>query len=118
MTAAEVPHLRLRDKNALMVYCTQFVFDFIVTLTLPYLLNTDYANLHSKVGFIYGSCGILALTWAYFCLPDMAGRSLEELEEMWAEGVPARAFRSKFLILLYFVFLLLMKNRMAIVWTK
>ncbi|KAJ5980362.1 hypothetical protein N7481_007660 [Penicillium waksmanii] len=93
VTAAEVPHLRLRDKNALMVYCTQFVFDFIVTLTLPYLLNADYANLQSKVGFIYGSCGILGLTWAYFCLPDMAGRSLEELEQMWTENVPARAFR-------------------------
>ncbi|CAI7564592.1 unnamed protein product [Penicillium pancosmium] len=93
VTAAEVPHLRLRDKNALVVYCTQFVFDFVVTLTLPYLLNADYANLQSKVGFIYGSCGIIGLTWAYFCLPDMAGRSLEELEQMWTERVPAREFR-------------------------
>lgn len=95
VTASEVAHLRLRDKNALLVYCTQFVFDFVVTLTLPYLLDSDKANLQSKVGFIYGSCGVIGLTWAYFCLPDMAGRSLEELEEMWAERVPARAFRSK-----------------------
>ncbi|KAJ5100480.1 general substrate transporter [Penicillium angulare] len=93
VTAAEVPHLRLRDKNALMVYSTQFIFDFIVTLTLPYLLDAGKANLQSKVGFIYGGCGVLGLLWAYFCLPDMAGRSLEELEEMWAENVPARAFR-------------------------
>lgn len=114
MTAAEVPHLRLRDKNALVVYCTQFVFDFIVTLTLPYLLNADYANLQSKVGFIYGSCGILGLTWAYFCLPDMAGRSLEELEQMWTERVPARAFRSMSLNLSFGMPLRLMKDRMDI----
>lgn len=94
MTAAEVAHLRLRDKNALTVYCTQFIFDFIVTLTLPYLLDAGKANLQSKVGFIYGGCGVLGLIWAYFCLPDMTGRSLEELEEMWAERVPAREFRS------------------------
>jgi hypothetical protein len=77
------------------VYCTQFVFDFIVTLTLPYLLDAGEANLQSKVGFIYGSCGAVGLVWAFFYLPDMTGRSLEELEEMWAEKVPARAFRSK-----------------------
>ncbi|KAJ5090801.1 hypothetical protein N7532_009485 [Penicillium argentinense] len=93
VTAAEVPHLRLRDKNALMVYCTQFIFDFIVTLTLPYLMDAGEANLQSRVGFIYGGCGLLGLCWAYFCLPDMTGRSLEELEEMWAERVPAREFR-------------------------
>lgn len=114
MTAAEVPHLRLRDKNALVVYCTQFVFDFVVTLTLPYLLNADYANLQSKVGFIYGSCGIIGLTWAYFCLPDMAGRSLEELEQMWTERVPAREFRSMSSILSFCMPLRLMKDRMEI----
>ncbi|KAJ5128872.1 hypothetical protein N7526_007038 [Penicillium atrosanguineum] len=93
VTAAEVSHLRLRDKNALVVYCTQFVFDFIITLNLPYLLNAGEANLQSKVGFIYGSCGAVGLVWAFFYLPDMTGRSLEELEEMWSQKVPAREFR-------------------------
>lgn len=94
VTAAEVPHLQLRDKSSMVVYLTQFVCDFVVSYTLPYLLGTGYANLHSKVGFIYGGFGIIGLVWAFFCLPDMSGRSLEELEIMWTEKVPARQFRS------------------------
>lgn len=94
VTASEVPHLQLRDKNSMVVYCVQFICDFVVSFTLPYLLEAGYANLQSKVGFIYGGFGLLSLIWAYFCLPDMAGRSLEELEIMWAEKVPARQFRS------------------------
>ncbi|KAJ5579803.1 general substrate transporter [Penicillium hispanicum] len=93
VTAAEVPNLRLRDKSALVVAFMQFIFDFIVTFTLPYLLDAGEANLQSKVGFIYGACGLIGLVWAYFYLPDMTGRSLEELEEMFAAKVPARAFR-------------------------
>ncbi|KAJ5327232.1 hypothetical protein MYU51_017695 [Penicillium brevicompactum] len=93
VTAAEVPHLQLRDKSSMVVYLTQFVCDFVVSYTLPYLLGTGYANLHSKVGFIYGGFGIIGLVWAFFCLPDMSGRSLEELEIMWTEKVPARRFR-------------------------
>ncbi|KAJ5748754.1 uncharacterized protein N7511_010450 [Penicillium nucicola] len=93
VTAAEVPHLQLRDKNSMIVYCVQFVCDFVVSFTLPYLLDAGYANLQSKVGFIYGGLGFLGLVWAYFYLPDMAGRSLEELEIMWAEKIPARQFR-------------------------
>lgn len=96
VTAAEVPHLQLRDKSSMIVYLTQFVCDFVVSYTLPYLLETGYANLHSKVGFIYGGIGVIGLIWAYFCLPDMSGRSLEELEIMWTEKVPARHFRSMF----------------------
>ncbi|CAG8033353.1 unnamed protein product [Penicillium salamii] len=94
VTAAEVPHLQLRDKSSMVVYWTQFICDFVVSYTLPYLLKAGYANLQSKVGFIYGGFGITGIIWAYFCLPDMSGRSLEELEVMWTEKVPARQFRS------------------------
>ncbi|KAJ5294220.1 hypothetical protein N7508_009041 [Penicillium antarcticum] len=90
VTASEVPHLQLRDKNTMVVYWVQFICDFVMTFTLPFLLEAGYANLQSKVGFIYGGFGLLGLIWAYFCLPDMTGRSLEELEIMWAEKVPAQ----------------------------
>ena len=81
----------------MVVYWTQFICDFVVSYTLPYLLQVGYANLQSKVGFIYGAFGLIGIIWAYFCLPDMAGRSLEELEIMWTEKVPARQFRSMFM---------------------
>jgi hypothetical protein len=63
----------------------------VVSFTLPYLLET--ANLESKVGFIYGSICFVGLAWGYFFLPELRGRSLEELEEMFAAKVPLRKFR-------------------------
>ncbi|KAH8883790.1 general substrate transporter [Thozetella sp. PMI_491] len=92
MVAAEVPHLTLRDKTLLVSYLLSFVFEFAVSFSLPYLLYAPYADLQSKVGFVYGSVALLAVIWAWFCLPETRRRSLEELEELWAAKVPAWRF--------------------------
>jgi MFS transporter, SP family, sugar:H+ symporter len=65
----------------------------VVAFTLPYLQDTPGANLGSKVGFIYGSICFVALIWGYFFLPELKGRSLEELDEMFAAKLPLRKFR-------------------------
>lgn len=65
---------------------------FVVSFTFPYLLET--AGLQSQVGFIYGSICFLALIWGYFYLPELKGRSLEELEEMFAAKLPLRKFKN------------------------
>jgi MFS transporter, SP family, sugar:H+ symporter len=60
--------------------------------SVPYLLNKPYANLGSKVGFIYGSVAAVSLIFAYFFVPDCKGRSLEEIDELFASGIPNRKF--------------------------
>ncbi len=92
IVSAEVPHLRLRDKVLTVSYISSFALEFGVSFSLPYLLYAPYANLESKVGFIYGTIAFLGIVWAYFCLPETTGRSLEEIEELWQEGVPPREF--------------------------
>ncbi len=94
IVSAEVPHLRLRDKTLSLCYVASFVIEFGVSFSLPYLLYAPYANLESKVGFIYGTLSFLGILWAYFYLPDTSKRSLEELEELWQAGVPAYKFSS------------------------
>ena len=68
---------------------------FLVTFTVPYLLDAPYADLGSKVGFIYGGFSILALGWAWFCLPEASGRSLEEIDEMFQLKLATRKFKSQ-----------------------
>ena len=92
MVAAEVPHLTLRDKTLMVSYLLSFIFEFGVSFSLPYLLYAPYADLESKVGFIYGSVALVAVIWAWFYLPETRKRSLEELEELWAEKIPAWRF--------------------------
>ena len=65
---------------------------FVVSFTLPYLLDPPYAALESKVGFIYGSMSFLSLVFGYFFLPEVKGHSLEEIEDMFAARLPLRKF--------------------------
>jgi MFS transporter, SP family, sugar:H+ symporter len=61
-----------------------------VSFTVPYLIGAGYANLGGKVGYIHGSLTMLftGLTWCY--VPEMKGRSLEELDVFFGDKVPTR----------------------------
>lgn len=56
---------------------------FIVTFTLPYLLNASGANLGPKVGWILMGDSVFSLIFAAGFLPELAGRSLEEMDELF-----------------------------------
>lgn len=92
IVAAETPHLRLRERTLTVTHIASNIFEFGVAFSLPYLLYKPYANLESKVGFIYGTITLFGILWGYFYLPDTSNRSLEELEELWQAGVPAYKF--------------------------
>ncbi len=93
MTSAECPALDYRDKTANIGWNVQNAANFVVAFTIPYLLNADGANLGSKLGFIYGAIALLGLIWAFFYLPELGGRSLEEIDEMFEQKIPARMSR-------------------------
>lgn len=67
---------------------------FLFSFFTPYLLNAPYADLQSKVGFIFGALAICSFFFAYFCVPEMKGRSLEDINEMFDKEVPTRRFGS------------------------
>lgn len=87
--------MQLRDKTGFLGWSTQNLFDFVTSFTLPYLLNAPYANLGPRVAFIYGSFSLVAVVWAFFFLPELTGRSLEEIDELFEQRVPARKMKGK-----------------------
>lgn len=46
----------------------------------------------SKVGFIFGTAAVLAGIFAYFCVPECNHRTLEEIDQLFLDGVPIRQF--------------------------
>jgi hypothetical protein len=56
--------------------------------------DEGYGNLQGKVGFVYGSFSIIAAIWVALVLPEMKDRALEELDEMFAQGVSTFKFGS------------------------
>ncbi|GLA47680.1 hypothetical protein AnigIFM63604_002489 [Aspergillus niger] len=67
---------------------------WMVTFTFPYLFDSDAANLSARVGFIYGSLMVAAAVWIYFLLPETSGRTLEEIQILFRNGVSAWNFKS------------------------
>ncbi|KAM6506939.1 hypothetical protein FALCPG4_018752 [Fusarium falciforme] len=66
---------------------------FVTTFTLPYLLFPPYVNLQLKVGFIYSSVAALAVLFTYLCIPEVQGRTLEEIEQLLVMNLPFRQFK-------------------------
>ncbi|KAK6217278.1 sugar transporter [Colletotrichum tabaci] len=92
VVVTEVPALRLRDRSQRVASLVNIFMNFLVNFTLPYLLNAPYAALQSKVGFIFGSIAVCSALFVFFCVPECKGRSLEEVDRMFHEGVPVRHF--------------------------
>ena len=90
----ETPTGRLREKTATLATSISVVTTFVISFTLPYLLNAPYAALGAKVGWIYGSLSIATLIFALFWIPEQKNRSLEELDELYDAHVPTMKFNS------------------------
>ncbi|EED17852.1 sugar transporter, putative [Talaromyces stipitatus ATCC 10500] len=88
----ELPASRLRDKTQRVASSVNIATNFAFSFSTPYLLDAPYANLGSKVGFIFGSLAIASFIFAYFCVPEMKGRTLEEIDGMFQNGVPVWKF--------------------------
>ncbi|PON21178.1 sugar transporter [Trichoderma gamsii] len=94
IVTTELPASRLRDKTQRVASMVNIVTNFLFSFFTPYLLNAPYADLQSKVGFIFGGLAICSFLFAYFCVPEMKGRSLEDINEMFDKEVPTRQFRN------------------------
>jgi len=96
VVASEVGTGALREKTMAFSSIINVICAFVVSFTLPYLLNPPFANLQARVGYIYGSIAAVAMFYAIFFVPETKGRSLEELDELFEHrpSIPAWKFSS------------------------
>ncbi|EEU38728.1 uncharacterized protein NECHADRAFT_45721 [Fusarium vanettenii 77-13-4] len=90
---AELPSVEVRDltyaTGSLLAVSTQAA----MTFGLPYLLNPPYAALGPRVGFIFGSLAAVLAGFAFFCVSECYGKSLEEIDTLFNKKVPIRKFK-------------------------
>lgn len=93
VSGGELPSQRLRSYTFGLAASTGFFGAWLATFTAPYFINPEALNWGPKYGYIWApSCAITAL-WVFFFLPEVKGRTLEEIDEMFMAHVPARKFR-------------------------
>lgn len=91
--AGEVSSVRLRAKSLAIGFTFNYFFSTVWNVAMPYLYNSDEADLGGLIGWIFAGMGAVTMLILFFELPETKGRSFEELDEMFAARVPTRQFR-------------------------
>ncbi|KAI1756831.1 MFS sugar transporter-like protein [Xylaria castorea] len=81
---SEIPTARLRPLNVALAAATQWLFNFVVSRTLPVMLATLGPGGYGTY-FIYGSFGVIMITFVWFFVPETKGVSLEHMGELFGE---------------------------------
>ncbi|KAI0022614.1 MFS monosaccharide transporter-like protein [Xylariomycetidae sp. FL0641] len=93
LSGGELSSQRLRSHTFGIATAIGFLGAWLTTFTAPYFINPDSLNWGPKYGYIWtGSC-IVTAVWIWLYMPEVKGRSLEEIDEMFEARVPARKFR-------------------------
>ncbi|KAH8901086.1 general substrate transporter [Thozetella sp. PMI_491] len=91
--AAEMPAVKLRSKTLNLSRIFYYCCDIVNGVVAPYAINPTAWNLQGKAALITASMSTLLIIWAYFRLPETNGKTYEELDLLFEEGVPARDFK-------------------------
>ncbi|WYZ36065.1 hypothetical protein EsH8_X_000712 [Colletotrichum jinshuiense] len=90
----ETASVQLRQKTYSINIMCSTAASCLVLQVMPYLLNTDQANLGGKVCFIFFGLSLPLCAWLYLYFPEMKGRNYAEIQEMFNNRVPARKFKA------------------------
>ncbi|KAF7595577.1 hypothetical protein BBP40_005612 [Aspergillus hancockii] len=87
---SEVPPTQVREKMVTLSGFSAYATGLIIVFVNPYTQGAIGGN----VAFIYGALSVIAFLFAYFFVPELQQRSLEEIDEMFNKELPTRAFSS------------------------
>lgn len=88
----EASSRRVVEKTSNLAVSLSVATAFLVSFTVPYLIGADYGNIGGRVGFIYGSLSVAVAGLTFFFIPEMKGRSLETLDELFTMKTATRKF--------------------------
>jgi hypothetical protein len=79
---AEIFPMRVRSKAVSLSTATNWLFNFALAWAAPPMLT----HIQWKTYFVFGTFNFAACIHFFFCFPETAQRSLEEIEEVFAQG--------------------------------
>ncbi|KAF7555987.1 hypothetical protein G7Z17_g1715 [Cylindrodendrum hubeiense] len=94
LVGGEIPSQRLRSHTFGLAAAVGFLGAWLITFTAPYFINPSSLNWGPRYGYIWFPSCIIAAAWVYFFLPEVKGRTLEEIDQMFNQQLPARKFRT------------------------
>lgn len=83
--------MRVRAKAVSISTAANWIFNFALAWAVPPGLST----IAYKTYFIFGTFNFAALIHVFFMFPETAGRTLEEIEDVFAQGHTFTAWKIK-----------------------
>ncbi|KAI1419294.1 high-affinity glucose transporter RGT2 [Xylaria sp. FL1777] len=92
VVTSEIYPLKTRAKSLSLTTASNWLLNFIIAFVTPYLVDygPNYANLQSKVFFIWFGACFICITFVHFFIYETKGLSLEQVDEMYSECKSAR----------------------------
>ncbi|MCJ1388111.1 hypothetical protein MMC18_000956 [Xylographa bjoerkii] len=84
----EIFPLPIRSRGVALSTASNWLWNTIIAVITPYMVNQDEGNLKSAVFFIWGGLCTAAFIYAYFLVPETKGLSLEQVDKMMEETTP------------------------------
>ncbi|KAK4162899.1 major facilitator superfamily transporter monosaccharide [Cladorrhinum sp. PSN259] len=87
VVTGEIFPLQHRAKALSLTTATNWLLNWGIAYATPYLVNygDGYANLQSKIFFVWFAACFLCIAFVYFFVYETKGLSLEEVDEMYKE---------------------------------
>jgi len=87
VVTGEIFPLKTRAKSLSMTTATNWLLNWAIAYSTPYLVNygAGYANLQSKIFFIWFAACFLCIGFVFFFIYETKGLSLEEVDEMYGD---------------------------------
>lgn len=75
----ELPSQRLRSKTVGLATGCNYIFAWLATYCSPYFINPTALDWGPKYCYIWGASNIILAIWAFSVIPDVKGKSLEQI---------------------------------------
>lgn len=84
----EIFPLPIRAKGVALSTASNWFWNFVIGYITPYMVDSDYGNMKSKVFFVWGATCTLCVVFSFFMVSETKGLSLEQVDRMLEETTP------------------------------
>ncbi|GMG38459.1 unnamed protein product [Ambrosiozyma monospora] len=84
----EIFPLPIRSRGVGLSTASNWLWNCIIAVITPYMVDSDKGNLKARVFFIWGSLCACCLVYAIFLIPETKGLTLEQVDRMLEETTP------------------------------
>ncbi|KAF2738660.1 general substrate transporter [Polyplosphaeria fusca] len=93
VVTGELFPLKARAKCLSMTTASNWLLNWAIAYSTPYMVDEDEGNLQSKVFFVWGSFCFVCIAFVWFMIYETKGLSLEQVDELY--GIVGKAWKSK-----------------------